>query len=408
MIMKHLYITNDYETSSGNGISTYIRQLIACLSGADITIGMLVFNSEKDVFDIEEIDGIRHFHLPPFQTKSIQDHSRIIDKFLRLYIPDSPDNIFLINYSPCSLLMKMIRTSHPLSKQIYVIHDMAWTLHLFGDVDRYIRILKQKDRKYVVERYAYLLETYREEVEMCRYADRVVCLSEDTYRLLETCYSVDRDKLRLIPNALFERTVLWSEEQKMAFRKKMMLPAGEKILLYVGRMTEQKGFMVCLEAFKEIVKVYPMCRLAVVGSTGNWDFVRKSCYPVLSKIHFTGALSPEEVDKWYQIVDIGLLPSYTEQCSYVGLEMIAHRLPVVASDGFGVRCMFQKQEYVRVAHIGNVNQADSFKDELVMATLSLLHSLDERGKENIDVTCQYKNSLMDKVKNLYLMLFEVI
>ena len=93
MIMKHLYITNDYETSSGNGISTYIRQLIACLSGADITIGMLVFNSEKDVFDIEEIeeiDGIRHFHLPPFQTKSIQDHSRIIDKFLRLYIPDSP------------------------------------------------------------------------------------------------------------------------------------------------------------------------------------------------------------------------------------------------------------------------------------------------------------------------------
>ncbi len=42
-----------------------------------------------------------------------------------------------------------------------------------------------------------------------------------------------------------------------------------------------------------------------------------------------------------------------------------------------------------------------------MATLSLLYSLDERGKENIDVTCQYKNSLMDKVKNLYLMLLEI-
>lgn len=92
--MKHLYITNDHETSSGNGIGTYIRQLIACLSDADIMIGMLVFNSGKDVFDIEEIDGIRHFHFPSFQTKSIQDHSRIIDKFLRLYIPDSQDNIF--------------------------------------------------------------------------------------------------------------------------------------------------------------------------------------------------------------------------------------------------------------------------------------------------------------------------
>ncbi|WP_139322550.1 hypothetical protein [Parabacteroides massiliensis] len=67
------------------------------------------------------------------------------------------------------------------------------------------------------------------------------------------------------------------------------------------------------------MKVYPMCRLAVVGSTGNWDFVRKNCYPILSKIHFTGALSPEEVDKWYQIADIELLSSYTEQCSYVRL-----------------------------------------------------------------------------------------
>lgn len=405
--MKHLYITNDHETSSGNGIGTYIRQLMICLSGTDISIGILVFNSGKDVFDIEEIDGICHFYFPPFQTKSIQEHSRIIDKFLRLYIPDSPDNVFLINYSPCSLLMKMIRTSHPLSKQIYVIHDMAWTLHLFGDVDRYIRILKQKDRKYVVERYAYLLETYWEEVEMCRYADRVVCLSEDTYHLLETCYSVDRDKLRLIPNVLFERTVLWSEKQKMAFRKRIMLPEGEKILLYVGRMTEQKGFMACIDAFKEIVKVYPMCRLAVVGSTGNWDFVRKNCYPVLSKIHFTGALPPEEVDKWYQIADVGLLPSYTEQCSYVGLEMIAHRLPIVASDGFGVRCMFQKQKYVRVAHIGNINKSEGFRGELVMATLSLLHSLDERGGMNMDVTYSNKNYLTDKVKNLYLMLFEI-
>ncbi|MEY8487839.1 glycosyltransferase [uncultured Parabacteroides sp.] len=404
--MKHLYITNEHETSSGNGIGTYIRQLITCLSGTDIAIGILVFNSGQDVFDIEEVGGIRYFHFPPFFDKSIQNHSRVIDKFLRLYIPDSPDNIFLINYSPCSILMKTIRESHPLSKQIYVIHDMAWTLHLFGDVDRYIRILKQKNRKYVVERYAYLLEAYREEVEMCRYADRVVCLSEDTYRLLETCYSEEQDKLRLIPNALFERTVLWSEKQKKAFRKKMMLPDDEKILLYVGRMTEQKGFMACINAFKEIVKVYPMSRLAVVGTTGNWDFVRKICYPVLAKVHFTGALSSEEVDKWYQISDIGLLPSYTEQCSYVGLEMIAHRLPVVASDGFGVRCMFQKQEYVRVAHIGDINQADGFKDELVMATLSLLRSLDERGKTNIDVTYPNENYLTDKGRRLYLMLFE--
>lgn len=404
--MKHLYITNEYVTSSGNGIGTYIRQLLTCLSGTDIEIGILVFNSELNVFYIEEMEEIRYFHFPTFPDKSIQNHSLIIDKLLRLYVPDTPDNIFLINYSPCSLLMKTIRESHPLSRQIYVIHDMAWTLHLFGDVDRYIRILKQENRKDIVERDAYLLDVYQEEVEMCRYADRVVCLSEDTYHLLNTCYSVDQDKLRLIPNALFRRTVLWSEKEKRAFRNKMLLPVDEKILLYVGRMTEQKGFMAYIEAFKEIVKAYPTCRLVVIGSTGNWEFVRKFCYPVLSKIYFTGALSPEEVDKWYQIADIGILPSYTEQCSYVGLEMMAHRLPVVASDGFGVRCMFQEQEFVRIAHIGEIDQFDSFKGELVVSTLSLLESFGGAGCTRMNITYQHGNDMEDKIKTLYLRLFD--
>ncbi len=57
--------------------------------------------------------------------------------------------------------------------------------------------------------------------------------------------------------------------------------------------------------------------------------------------------------------------------------------------------------------IGNINQVDGFKDVLVMATLSLLRSLDERGGMNMDVTYSNKNYLTDKVKNLYLMLFEI-
>lgn len=404
--MKHLYITNEYVTSLGNGIGTYIRQLIACLSDTDIGIGMLVFNSGRDVFGIEEVEGIRYFHFPQFPDKSIQNNSRIIDKFLRLYISDSPDNIFLINYSPCSLLMKTIRESHPLSKQIYVIHDMVWTLHLFGDVDRYIRILKQKNQKYVAERYAYLLDAYQEEVEMCQYADRVVCLSEDTYHLLETWYSVEKDKLWLIPNVLFKQTVLWSEKQKKAFREKMMLPEDEKILLYVGRMTEQKGFMAYIEAFKEIVKNYPMCRLVVVGSTSNWDFLRKSCYTILTKIHFTGVLSPEEVDKWYQVADIGILPSYTEQCSYVGLEMIAHRLPIVATDGFGVRCMFQEEEYVQIANIGKINKVDNFIKKLNTATFVLLRFLDRSERSGVDNNkCNSSVNSIDAIKKLYQRLF---
>ena len=401
-MMKHLYIMNEYESSLSNGIGTYIRQLLLCLSGTELSIGILLFNSPRSFFDIEEKEGIWYYHFPPFPDKRIQEYARIIDKFLRLYIPDMSENFFLINYSPCSVFMETIRNSHPLSKQIYVIHDMAWTSYFFGDVDRYVRMLKQRKRNSIRGKYSFWLDAYEETIRMCQLANRIVCLSNDTYRLLSTYYPIEENKLCLIPNALFKPVRRWSEKRKKTFRAKMLLPEEEKILLYVGRLTEQKGFMVYIEAFKEIVKQYPQCRLVVIGSTGNWDFVRKLCYPVLSKIYFTGTLLPEEVEKWYQIADIGVLPSYTEQCSYVGLEMLAHHLPIVASDGFGMRCLFQEQANIRVAHIGNVKQLNGYKNELVSSTLQLLYLEGKEGQGKLGFDYQRKECM----KELYLGLLD--
>ena len=58
-------------------------------------------------------------------------------------------------------------------------------------------------------------------------------------------------------------------------------------------------------------------------------------------LHYIGYLQKNELEKWYQLVDIGVLPSYSEQCSYTGIEMMMYSLPIVASDGFGVRIMSQ-------------------------------------------------------------------
>ena len=100
--------------------------------------------------------------------------------------------------------------------------------------------------------------------------------------------------------------------------------------------------------------------------------------------------------------DIGVLPSYTEQCSYVGLEMLAHRLPIVASDGFGMRCMFQEQANIRVAHIGNVKQLDGYKSELVSSTLKLLYLKEKEKQGELGVDYQRKECM----KDLYLSLLD--
>lgn len=382
--MKHLYILKECVTSARNGLGTYIRQLLVCLSGSDISVGILAFNSDREAFCMEENEGVCYYYFPPFPDKEINRHYRTIDKFLRLYIPDSADNFFLFNNSPCSFLMQALRESHPLSRQGYVIHDMGWTVYLFGDVKRYAGILKHREEKTIAERYGNLLQSFEEEVNMCASADRVVVLSEDTYALLAGHYPVGKDKLVLIPNVLLKNYERWPEAKRKAAKAELLLDADEKILLYVGRVTEQKGIFVYLEAFEDIVKTYPSCRLVLAGDVPDWEETLKKCGPVSVRVHFTGRIAADELEKWYQIADVGIFPSYTEQCSYVGLEMMAHGLPVVASDGFGVRCMFTEKN-ARIARAGKRPSVKGYKKELVRCTLEILASLDEGTGGNLRV-----------------------
>ena len=315
--------------------------------------------------------------------------------------------MFLINYNPGSILMKMIRKYYPLSKQIYVIHDMVWTMILFGDVDRYIQILRQKEDKSIVEKYSYLIKAFEEEVEMCKCADKIICLSEDTYELLEKYYPIDKRKLTLIHNSIFRQESLCHEVDKNRFREKMFFKKDEKILLYVGRVIEQKGIMVYIEAFKEILRKYPVCVLVIIGTVPNWNYVVKKCYPIITRIHLTGSISSDELKKWYRIADIGILPSYTEQCSYVGLEMMAHKLPVVASDGFGIRCMFN-DENAKIAAIGRRDSIAQFKKGLIDSTLKLLDDMFKNEKFNESVEYMECDKYSPKVnKRLYQSCFHI-
>lgn len=75
-------------------------------------------------------------------------------------------------------------------------------------------------------------------------------------------------------------------------------------------------------------------------------------------------MSKEELSLWYSAADIGVIPSYTEQCSYAALEMIRIGLPLVASDGFGLRDMFIDNVNAFVAHIGNILEVSNYAKRL--------------------------------------------
>ena len=80
------------------------------------------------------------------------------------------------------------------------------------------------------------------------------------------------------------------------------------------------------------------------------DFTKLTPYSA-THITYTGLISQEQVKKWYVAADIGVLPSYTEQCSYTGMEMMANDLLVVTTDGNGLTDMFRHEFNALIAKI---------------------------------------------------------
>ena len=102
---------------------------------------------------------------------------------------------------------------------------------------------------------------------------------------------------------------------------------------------------------------------------------------MVTKVIYTGHLEASVLQQWYQMADIGVIPSYTEQCSYVGIEMMMHGLPIVASDGFGLRDMFKDDVNAIVAPIGKrTKKAKGFSENLAHALAMLLYSKALRDK----------------------------
>ena len=144
--------------------------------------------------------------------------------------------------------------------------------------------------------------------------------------------------------------------------------------MFAGRVHYIKGIFTLIKCFKNVLKYYPNCRLVLAGFVLDFPQTSFLAKNISSKITFTGQLTQQELKDWFQIADIGVLPSYVEQCSYSGIEMMMYHLPVVASDGFCVKGMFKDGQNAKVAKIGNRENPNEFEANLTNAILELLLS----------------------------------
>ena len=369
-----MYIIDECISSQKNGIGTFLQQLIICLKEKN-EICLVLFNADVDEFTmLPSFNGIRKMMFPKFRFGGFDNYNDIIQLFFQLYISDSEDNIFLINHSPCVELLLAIKRVLPLSKIVFVVHDLGWTNPLLGNIEYYKKIICNKEDGYIKATFPFLIARYEIECKMFDLVDKVVCLSLDTFNLLCETYELEKQKIIMLPNGLSD-TIIASCD-KVSIRNEFLIGMDEEILLFVGRPIASKGIDVLLEAFENVVVKRPNLRLVIVGScnASRYESILKRYNHIAARIIFTGLLEKNFLNKWYSIAKIGILPSYYEQCSYVGIEMMMHGLPIITTNGYGIRNMFQEDLNARIVPLDYDCNHQCFVNNLIEAILDLLTS----------------------------------
>lgn len=386
--MKQIFLIDEHISSQQNGVGTYVRHFAQMFDSADCQVSILSFNAEVKDLCISVKDGIRRYDIPYCAQGNFMKVGELVCSLLSVYIEDKKGNVFFVNHSPCSDFLKAIRTNFPKSKIVFTIHDQGWTAPLLGNSDSLRKVLdnhKVKNIDYSTIRY--IRDFCKEERKMYKIADAIVCLSHSTYQLLHEVYGVSTNKLYYIPNCFIDKPKELNVSKSKA-RTILQISEKEKILLFVGRPTKAKGIFELLKAFEQICATFKDIRLVVAGEVHSLGDFTKLTPTSSPHITYTGLLNPEQLNLWYAAADIGILPSYTEQCSYTALEMLHNIGIVVSTDGWGLDEIFHNSQNAIIAQISTIN--DAFTQGLVKAieTALALDSESVRGLQiNSKMTC---------------------
>ena len=165
-------------------------------------------------------------------------------------------------------------------------------------------------------------------------------------------------------------------------RSRFNIASKNKILLFVGRLGQEKNIGFLLESFKLISKEAGETVLVLVGGGPEEEDLRKKASElgIGKKVVFTGTLSGKDVINCYAGADVFLFSSVTETQGIVITEAKAAGLPVVAVGAYGV------SEMVREGIDGFLTEQDPFQFSqkvcYILNNKELYNEMSRRAREN--------------------------
>ena len=156
-------------------------------------------------------------------------------------------------------------------------------------------------------------------------ADRIITVSYFTRDLTHRVHGIPLEKIDVVHNGVYAPAVTAAHREE--------LPREGPMVLFLGRVTLQKGPDYFVEA---IVKVIPSVPNLTVVMAGDGDMLsrmrgRVSELGLESHFRFPGFVSGREAERLYSLADAYVMPSVSEPFGLTALEAMSHDTPVILS-----------------------------------------------------------------------------
>jgi glycosyltransferase involved in cell wall biosynthesis len=366
--MRVLMVTPSYFPITG-GAETLIRNISLKLNQSGIQADVLTFNMEQKwkagwQTKIEELDGLTVYKVPGLNWFPLI-HSDRTTLGVNL-IPGRFRNI-----------MKKYDIVHfhigDLSFSTFSLHvGKPKIAHFHGPLDFYKK-------------------SYLSRKILLTMANLYIAISSEMQQALVNL-GVPECNIRYIPNGVDSN---------------IFYPAGEKkknLLLFVGRITYDKGLHLVLDALS---KIETKVELVIIGPA-EWDlgYFQKIQDQItrinklgFHKITYLGEQRQSVIVEWCQKASIFVLPSFREACGIAILEALACEVAVVATNIEGIReVVFDNVDGLLVPTNNSVKLASSI--QYLLDNESVRIRFGQQGRKIVKVSFSY-DSAIKKLQQVY-------
>ncbi|MCR3921607.1 MAG: glycosyltransferase family 4 protein [Firmicutes bacterium] len=321
--MRILMFSWEYPPRIVGGLARHVHELSVALQADGTQVDVITIDEDGTSPEEEVIAGVRvwrvrPYHLVPrdFISSILQYNLAMLEKTLALFLQG--EDYDLIHAHDWLVAYAARAVKHAAKRPLVAtIHATEYGRN---------RGLYTEEQRYISDVEWWL--TYE--------AWKVICCSRYMHHELQRIFHLPDDKIETVANGVDPQQFhLGRHDHSVRGR---YAASDEKIVFFVGRLVQEKGVHILVEAIPRILATVPKTKFVIAGKGPVQDALRSQArhMKIEHHLYFTGYIDDLTRNALYQSAALAVFPSLYEPFGIVALEAMAANVPVVVSDTGGL------------------------------------------------------------------------